>query len=234
MPVGVQVIGMPYEEEKVLGFMSLLESKIDFYTKHPLPKLHWYELNWLKMLFVFVHHTVLTNLEQNINKYIKHIKMIMVSSSHWKELFRWAAFSPIFICPLNYSALLLLKISLSLIASTSVNISGFYASLLSIWDLLLTLSIFQLIHLIPSTHAFSTLFCPTLSIFPQVSEFWIFYSHSLSDLFCKIGYIILAGMCIQDLTAIHRISFIIEVFLFYLHVSLPMLVINNLLVLFVP
>jgi Asp-tRNA(Asn)/Glu-tRNA(Gln) amidotransferase A subunit family amidase len=39
MPAGVQIVGMPYEEERVLGFMGYLEPRIKFYEKHPLPSL---------------------------------------------------------------------------------------------------------------------------------------------------------------------------------------------------
>lgn len=33
LPAGVQIVGLPYAEEKVLGFMSMLEKKINFYAK---------------------------------------------------------------------------------------------------------------------------------------------------------------------------------------------------------
>ena len=39
MPVGVQIVGAPFQEEEVLGLMSSLEKKINFYQKNPLPKL---------------------------------------------------------------------------------------------------------------------------------------------------------------------------------------------------
>jgi len=38
LPVGIQVVGLPYEEEKVLGFMSYLEKKVKFTEKHPYPE----------------------------------------------------------------------------------------------------------------------------------------------------------------------------------------------------
>ena len=37
LPVGIQVIGLPYEEERVLGMMAKLEQKIKFYQNNPLP-----------------------------------------------------------------------------------------------------------------------------------------------------------------------------------------------------
>ena len=37
MPVGVQVIGMPYHEERVLGLAKQLELHFKFYEKHALP-----------------------------------------------------------------------------------------------------------------------------------------------------------------------------------------------------
>lgn len=39
LPVGIQVLGLPFAEEQVLGFMSYLENKINFYQKHPLPSI---------------------------------------------------------------------------------------------------------------------------------------------------------------------------------------------------
>lgn len=39
LPVGVQIIGAPFSEERVLGLMSRLENKINFYLRHPLPRL---------------------------------------------------------------------------------------------------------------------------------------------------------------------------------------------------
>ena len=33
LPVGIQVLGLPFAEEQVLGFMSYLENKINFYQK---------------------------------------------------------------------------------------------------------------------------------------------------------------------------------------------------------
>jgi Asp-tRNA(Asn)/Glu-tRNA(Gln) amidotransferase A subunit family amidase len=39
MPVGIQVIGLPFEDEKVLGFMKSLEKEVKFYEKFPLPKI---------------------------------------------------------------------------------------------------------------------------------------------------------------------------------------------------
>ena len=39
LPVGVQVIGMPFSEEKVLGVAKQLEGHFRFNEKHPLPKI---------------------------------------------------------------------------------------------------------------------------------------------------------------------------------------------------
>ena len=39
LPVGIQIVALPYEEEKILGFMKGLEKEVNFYGKHPLPKL---------------------------------------------------------------------------------------------------------------------------------------------------------------------------------------------------
>lgn len=39
LPVGIQIIGLPFEDEKVLGFMKNLENEVKFYKKHPLPKI---------------------------------------------------------------------------------------------------------------------------------------------------------------------------------------------------
>jgi Asp-tRNA(Asn)/Glu-tRNA(Gln) amidotransferase A subunit family amidase len=39
MPVGIQVIALPFEDEKVLGFMKSLEKEVRFYERYPLPKL---------------------------------------------------------------------------------------------------------------------------------------------------------------------------------------------------
>lgn len=39
LPAGIQVVGLPYHEERVLGLMSSLEKKIQFYRKHPLPNI---------------------------------------------------------------------------------------------------------------------------------------------------------------------------------------------------
>ncbi len=38
MPVGIQVVGLPFEDEKVLGLMKSLEKEVKFYKKFPLPK----------------------------------------------------------------------------------------------------------------------------------------------------------------------------------------------------
>ena len=40
LPVGVQVVGLPYQEEKVLRLMRQLERGIRFYEKHPLPMIN--------------------------------------------------------------------------------------------------------------------------------------------------------------------------------------------------
>jgi hypothetical protein len=39
LPVSVQVVGMPFSEEKVLGLAKKIERHIQFHSKHPLPKL---------------------------------------------------------------------------------------------------------------------------------------------------------------------------------------------------
>lgn len=39
LPVGVQVIGMPFSEEKVLGVAKMLEKHFKFNQKHPLPNI---------------------------------------------------------------------------------------------------------------------------------------------------------------------------------------------------
>ena len=39
LPVGIQVIGLPYTEQKILGFSYQLEQKIKFYENNPLPKI---------------------------------------------------------------------------------------------------------------------------------------------------------------------------------------------------
>ena len=38
LPVGIQIVSLPFQEEKVLGLMSQLEEKINFYRDHPLPE----------------------------------------------------------------------------------------------------------------------------------------------------------------------------------------------------
>jgi Asp-tRNA(Asn)/Glu-tRNA(Gln) amidotransferase A subunit family amidase len=37
LPVGIQIVGLPFEDEKVLGLMKTLEKEIKFYERHPLP-----------------------------------------------------------------------------------------------------------------------------------------------------------------------------------------------------
>jgi Asp-tRNA(Asn)/Glu-tRNA(Gln) amidotransferase A subunit family amidase len=37
LPVGVQIVGMPFEEEKLLGVAKRIESYFKFYQTHPLP-----------------------------------------------------------------------------------------------------------------------------------------------------------------------------------------------------
>ena len=37
MPVSVQVVGMPFQEEQVLGLSKKIERHFNFYEKHPLP-----------------------------------------------------------------------------------------------------------------------------------------------------------------------------------------------------
>jgi hypothetical protein len=39
LPVSVQVVGMPFSEEKVLGLAKKIERHVQFRSKHPLPKL---------------------------------------------------------------------------------------------------------------------------------------------------------------------------------------------------
>lgn len=38
MPVGIEVIGTPFKDEKVLAVMKILEDKFSFYENHPYPK----------------------------------------------------------------------------------------------------------------------------------------------------------------------------------------------------
>jgi Asp-tRNA(Asn)/Glu-tRNA(Gln) amidotransferase A subunit family amidase len=38
LPAGVQIVGMPYQEERVLGFASYLEGEIKFYEKFGFAK----------------------------------------------------------------------------------------------------------------------------------------------------------------------------------------------------
>lgn len=37
MPVSIQVVGLPFQEEKVLGISKKIEKHFRFYEKHPLP-----------------------------------------------------------------------------------------------------------------------------------------------------------------------------------------------------
>ena len=37
LPVGIQVVGMPFEEEKVLGLMKYIEGQVNFKNKHQYP-----------------------------------------------------------------------------------------------------------------------------------------------------------------------------------------------------
>jgi len=37
MPVSIQVVGMPFHEERVLGISKKIEQHFKFYEKHPLP-----------------------------------------------------------------------------------------------------------------------------------------------------------------------------------------------------
>jgi Asp-tRNA(Asn)/Glu-tRNA(Gln) amidotransferase A subunit family amidase len=39
LPNGIQVIGLPYDEEKVLGLMKQIENHFNFLSKHPFPDL---------------------------------------------------------------------------------------------------------------------------------------------------------------------------------------------------
>jgi Asp-tRNA(Asn)/Glu-tRNA(Gln) amidotransferase A subunit family amidase len=37
LPVGIQVVGMPYEDERVLGAMKLIEGLFPFYRENKFP-----------------------------------------------------------------------------------------------------------------------------------------------------------------------------------------------------
>jgi Asp-tRNA(Asn)/Glu-tRNA(Gln) amidotransferase A subunit family amidase len=37
LPVGVQIVGLPYQEEKILGLMKAIDERIGFSKKHRLP-----------------------------------------------------------------------------------------------------------------------------------------------------------------------------------------------------
>ena len=37
LPVSVQIVGVPFQEEKILGLAKRIESHFKFYQKHPLP-----------------------------------------------------------------------------------------------------------------------------------------------------------------------------------------------------
>lgn len=52
LPVGVQIVGLPYNEEKVLGLMSFLEEKVSFYKKYGAPPLEewFFIISWIKLL----------------------------------------------------------------------------------------------------------------------------------------------------------------------------------------
>ena len=39
LPMGVQVVSLPFQEEKILGLISSIEKDVGFYQKHPLPKI---------------------------------------------------------------------------------------------------------------------------------------------------------------------------------------------------
>jgi hypothetical protein len=39
MPVSIQVVGLPFQEERVLGLAKRIEKNFRFYEKHPLPKI---------------------------------------------------------------------------------------------------------------------------------------------------------------------------------------------------
>ncbi len=39
LPVNVQVVGLPFEEERVLGLSKRIEEHFQFYQKHPLPSI---------------------------------------------------------------------------------------------------------------------------------------------------------------------------------------------------
>jgi Asp-tRNA(Asn)/Glu-tRNA(Gln) amidotransferase A subunit family amidase len=37
MPVSIQVVGLPFHEERILGLSKKIERHFKFYEKHPLP-----------------------------------------------------------------------------------------------------------------------------------------------------------------------------------------------------
>lgn len=39
LPINIQVIGLPFSEEGILGVSREIESQTRFYEKHPLPRL---------------------------------------------------------------------------------------------------------------------------------------------------------------------------------------------------
>lgn len=47
MPVSIQVVGLPFQEEKVLGISKNIEKHFKFYEKHPLPQNPWYQHLWI-------------------------------------------------------------------------------------------------------------------------------------------------------------------------------------------
>ena len=45
MPVSVQVVGMPFQEERVLGLSRRIEQHFKFYKDHPLPEVELNKVN---------------------------------------------------------------------------------------------------------------------------------------------------------------------------------------------
>jgi fatty acid amide hydrolase len=40
LPIGVQIVGLPFDEEKILGLAKRIERNFKFYLNHPLPIIH--------------------------------------------------------------------------------------------------------------------------------------------------------------------------------------------------
>lgn len=55
MPVSIQVVGLPFQEERVLGISKNIENHFKFYDKHPLPQNPWYYQNpWYQYLWIYL------------------------------------------------------------------------------------------------------------------------------------------------------------------------------------